>query len=212
MNKLASTLSALRCVTNVSPAIVGALLVMSWGCSDSTPTSTDLSKTRDVTDVSASSSDARGHQPNVVVLLSGTAQGEPRDIDGTQMDCFDVHLFDLETGRKIGDGTDCLDLGSIGGGNPAIEGFAISNTTFFHLPGGSIKSRNRTTIQPVIEGSPGSTHTTGDLALANNILDGTGRFRGVYGIAKLFGSVNMSRFFSENVISFNCIFVLSFDE
>ena len=148
--------------------------------------------------------------PNIVVLLAGTATGEIRDIDGTPMDCFDVELFDLKTGHKIGDGADCLDLGSVVG-DPTLGGFAISNTTFFNLPGGSIKSRNRTTIAPIVEGSPGQTHLTGDLAAANNILDGTGRFAGAEGIAQLFGSVNMSQFFSSNIISFNCVFVLSFD-
>jgi len=154
---------------------------------------------------------SQGHRPNVVVLLSGTDTGEFREVDGVQMDCFDVQLFDLSTGKEIGEGTDCLDLGSIVG-DPTVGGFAISNTTFFNLPGGSIKSRNRTTIQPVIEGSPGSTHTTGDLATANNILAGTLRFRGIEGVSQLFGSVNMSQFFSANVIKFNCVFVLDFDD
>jgi hypothetical protein len=154
-------------------------------------------------------SGGKGH--NLIVELKGTDEGEARMIDGRQMDCFDVELFDVATGNQIGTGTDCLDLASISGGNPTVEGFAISNTTFFHLPGGSLKSRNRTTIQPVIEGSPEMTHSTSDVPTVNNILEGTGRFGTAEGIARLAGAVNMSEFFSSNVISFNCIFVLSFD-
>ncbi len=150
----------------------------------------------------------KGH--NLIVELKGTAAGEGRDIDGVQMFCFDVDLFDVAGGRRIGTGTDCLDLGSIVG-DPTIEGFAISNTTFFHLPGGTLKSRNRTTIQPVIDGSPGMTHSTSDVPTANNILEGTGRFGKAEGIARLAGAVDMSLFFSDGIISFNCIFVLSFD-
>ena len=150
---------------------------------------------------------------NLIVELKGTAEGEFREIDGTEMDCFDVDLFDVASGELIGTGTDCLDLNSIAGGDPAAgEAFAISNTTFFNFSDGSIKSRNRTTISPVIEGSPEMTHSTSDVPTVNNILEGTGEFEEVEGIARLAGAVNMSLFFSDNIITFNCIFVLSLDD
>ncbi len=101
--------------------------------------------------------------------------------------------------------------GGAGGGNPAIEGFAIGNTTFFDLRGGTIKSRNRTTIQPVLDRSPGSTHTAGDVAVTNNILERTGRFRNAEGVVQLFGSVNLPRFFSEAIIDYNGVFIISVD-
>ncbi len=155
-----------------------------------------------------SSADAQGSDARaggLVVLLVGTAEGVTRMIDGVEMDCFDVDLVDPATGRIIGRGTDCLDLNSIVG-DPTVGGFAVSNTTFFHLPNGSIMSRNRTTVQPVLDGSPGMTHLTGDVAQEPNILEGTGRYRGADGTARLNGAVDMSRFFSENIMSFYCVF------
>ena len=151
-----------------------------------------------------------GDGRNLIVELKGTATGEIREIDGVPMDCFDVDLFDVATGNVIGTGTDCLDLGSITE-DPTVGAFAISNTTFYNLPGGTLKSRNRTTIAPKVEGSPEMTHSTSDVPTANNILGGTNRFGGAEGIARLAGAVDMSLFFSDGIISFNCIFVLSFD-
>ena len=183
--------------------LAAALCVVAWGCSDSNPTT----PAADVVDPAFG---VVGGSNSIVVVLQGTAAGEVRDIDGVPMFCFDVDLIDPLHDKVVGTGSDCLDLGSIVG-DPSIEGFAISNTTFFDLPGGSIKSRNRTTIQPVLDGSPGSTHTTGDLAVANNVLGGTGRFKGAEGVAQLFGSVNMSLFFSDGIIGFNCVFIISLD-
>ena len=155
--------------------------------------------------------DGAGVGPNIVVEFVGTAQGEFRDVDGIQMDCFDVDIVDPATGRVIGNGTDCLDLLSIVG-DPTIEGFAINNTQFFHLNGGFVKSLLRTTIQPVLDGSSvGNTHITGDVP-GGEILEGTGRFSRLEGgVARLSGAVDMSLFFSENTITFNCIFVLTID-
>ena len=195
-----------RCVTNVGPALVGALLVMSGGCSDSTPTSTSPSITG-VSESQLGSGYARG--PNIVIEFVGTAQGETREVDGRPMECFDLDVIDPRTGRVIGEGSDCLDLNDIAG-DPTTGPFAISNIQFFHLQGGFVKSSLRTTISPVVEASsPGNTHITGD-APGGAILEGTGRFRRLEGgVARLSGAVNMSQFFSNNIITFNCIFVLS---
>lgn len=154
--------------------------------------------------------DVGAGRERLAVVVKGTAMGEFRDIGGVSMDCFDVDLVDAASGRIIGRGTDCLDLSSIVG-DPSVGGFAISNTTFFDLPGGTLTSQNRTTIQPVIEGSPESTHITGDIAEAMNVLDGTGRFQGAEGTVRLTGAVDMSRFFSDNMISFNCVFRIDLD-
>ena len=120
-------------------------------------------------------------------------------IDGIEMNCFDLELFDPATGRKLGWATDCVDLASITGGPPPAA-FAISNTTFFVLPGGTLTSRNRTTISPVVEGSPDMTHITGDLPIVPNILGGTGRFQNAQGIVRLSGVVDISQFFITNRI------------
>ena len=146
---------------------------------------------------------ARGR--NLAVVVQGTATGEFRMIDGVEMDCFDVDLVDAASGWIIGPATDCLDLASIVPDPSGGDGFSISNTTFFHLPGGMIKSRNRTTIQPVLEGSPGITHITGDLAATPNILAGTGRYQNAEGTVRLTGAVDMS-LLGDNIISFNCVF------
>ena len=162
--------------------------------------------------ISASAYGGHAGKPHIVVVeFVGTAVGEFREIDGIQMDCFDIDAIDPTTGRVVGKGTDCLDLGSIAGGDPtAGEGFALDNTQFFHLHRGSIKSRLRTTIQPVVDASsPGNTHITGDVP-GGTILKGTGRFKHLKGgVARLSGAVDMSLFFSDNTITFNCIFVLS---
>jgi hypothetical protein len=212
--------------------LLAVLLLLAGGCSDGGPTDAAMSSSEivspamegtnhlrlkgagvDVTDVArgpmATFEPQRGRSRTIVVELRGTATGEFRDIDGVQMICYDVGLFDVTTGRRLGDGMDCWDLNTIAGGDPTFEGFAISNTTFFHLRGGSLMSRNRTTIQPVIDGSPGMTHLTGDLATENNILDGTRRFAGAEGTSVLRGAVDMSQFFSDAIISFNCLYVLS---
>ncbi len=184
-----------------SPAF---LLVLFAACGDGSP--------GEITGNSvafATVGDATGS--NIVIELVGTAVGEFRLIDGVQMDCFDIDVIDPATGRVIGAGTDCLDLGSIAGGDPAAgEGFAMNNTQFFDLQGGSVKSRLRTTIQPVVDASsPGNTHITGD-APGGAIVEGTGRFKRLNGgVARLSGAVDMSQFFSDNIITFNCIFVLS---
>ena len=194
------------CVTNVGPALVAALLVMSAGCTDDTPTTTGPSTTG-VSESHVGGGHARG--PNIVIELVGTAVGEFRVVDGIEMDCFDIDIIDPGTGRVIGEGTDCLDLASITGDPLGGEGFALSNTQFFHLRGGFVKSSLRTTIQPVVEASSaGNTHITGD-APGGEILEGTGRFRGLEGgVARLSGAVDLSQF-DSNIITFNCIFVLS---
>ncbi len=197
---------------NVLHAAAVALLLLAFtGCNDGIATPNSLDSSNGPLMAARGGSGGRGGGGhNLIVELKGTGTGSPQQIDGRQMDCFDVQLFDVATGNQIGTGTDCLDLSSITG-NPTIGAFAISNTTFFNFPGGLLKSRNRTTISPLVEGSPGLTHSTTDVPTANNILDGTGRFGGAEGIARLAGAVDMSRFFSSNIISFNCIFVLSFD-
>ncbi len=147
----------------------------------------------------------------LAVVIKGTAEGEFRMIDGVEMNCFDADLVDAASGRIIGRATDCLDLDSIEPDPSGGDGFSISNTQFFHLPGGTIKSLHRTTIQPVLEGSPGITHITGAIADDMNILAGTGRFKGVKGTVRLLGAVNLARLGEENIITFDCIFRIDLD-
>ena len=143
----------------------------------------------------------------LIVELRGSDVGETRIIDGVPMNCFDAQLVDVETGQVIGVGTDCLDMSTIAGDPNGA--FAISNTSIFHLPQGTLKTKNRTTVTPVVEGSPGLTHLTGDVAVTENILAATGAYRGMIGMARLHGGVDMSRMAAENIIDFNCVFVIT---
>ena len=152
-----------------------------------------------------------GGRRNIVVALTGMAAAVPRNFDGVDYLCFDVDLINPGTKRKIGFGTDCLELGSI---VPIGDdgGFGINNLTFFDLPGGTVVSLSRTTIQPVEDPSHGPTHITGEVASDNNILPhlSTGRFENATGNTRLSGQVDMS-LFGDGIITFDCIFVIDID-
>ncbi len=147
--------------------------------------------------------------PNIVVVLTGTTVGEMRMVGGTMQNCFDVELVDPASERIVGSGTDCLDLGSI---VPIGDdgGFAIDNTTLFHLPSGTIASLSRTTIQPVENAGVGATHVTGEVNESDNILSdlSTGRFAGATGRTRLSGIVDLTELMTNNIISFDCMFVI----
>ena len=149
---------------------------------------------------------------SIVVVFTGTALGEFRDIGGITMDCFDVDITDPVSGRILGTGTDCLDLASIA---PIGDdgGFSIDNTQFFHLPQGTIVTSITTTIQAVGAGSPGVTHVTGAVSAdgGNQVLRGDRRFRNAEGRVRLNGGVDATDFESSNIITFDCIFRIDFD-
>lgn len=149
-----------------------------------------------------------GLPAGITVELRGAATGVTRLIDGASMNCFEVDLVELDTNRVIGTGTQCLDLGSMAG-NPDEGGFAISNTTILDLPDGTIKSRNRTTYQPLLGGSPEMTHLAGDAPEAENVLSGTGRFANLKGTVHVSGTVDLSRFSSENILSLRHVVVIA---
>ncbi len=165
---------------------------------------------------SASAKSSAG-RPQIAVMFEAQVGGELRDINGTMMMCFDGVFVDLATDHVVGTGSDCLDLNSIEGGNPfAGESFVISNTTIFNLPGGTIMSRQRTTVAPVVQGTGEqemvATHVTGDLS-RGVILSGTGRFKHATGTVRLHGAVDMSLFDGTegSPIGFNCVFMLDLD-
>jgi hypothetical protein len=161
----------------------------------------------------SSSAQAQSSERSLVLVFTGSPVGEFRDIGGIMMDCFDLDITDPESGGIIGSGSDCLDLASampIGDDG----GFTLNNTQFFDLPGGRIVSSITTSIQPVGAGSPGATHTTGAVPDegTNQIDDGDGRFRDAQGRVRLNGDVDLSLFESDNIISFDCIFRIDFDD
>jgi hypothetical protein len=155
----------------------------------------------------ASAEESEGPK-NFVVNLQGTAEAVLRTFDAVDYLCFDVDLVNPATGRIIGPATDCLELGSI---VPIGDdgGFGINNLTFFGLPGGTVASLSRTTIQPVEDASHGPTHITGEVSSGDNILThlSTGRFEYATGNTRLSGQVDMS-LFGDGIITFDCIFVV----
>lgn len=162
--------------------------------------------------VVGSSLDAREGPKNFVVLLSGTDDTpEVRTFDGVDYVCYDVDLVNPTTGRRIGDAADCLEFPASVAPIGDDGGFGINNLTFFDLPGGTVVSLSRTTIQPVESPAAGvATHITGEVDGSDNIVPGlgTGRFHGATGSTRLNGTVDMSAF---PTITFSCLFVISID-
>lgn len=145
---------------------------------------------------------------NMSMQLYGTASGYESfvpDIDGDGNDdpavCFDLEVRDINTGLRIGDGTDCLSNIT-----PVGDGLQVIATTYFKLPSGTLVSRGTTTVQPTTGGSPSFTHITGAVpdSGVNNVLSGTGAFKRAKGRVRLSGAVNLSQ---EGIISFDCLFI-----
>jgi hypothetical protein len=153
-------------------------------------------------------------QRSKMVRVVGTAVGEIRDLSAltstpgaSESLCFDVEVIDAETGRWLGTATDCLfDITEVG------DGLALSAITIFNLPGGTLFTEGRTSVQPTTTGSPDITHITGAIPLPDSetFVLGTGRFAGIRGNARLSGAVNLSRLEQYNEITFDCLFSLNF--
>ena len=159
----------------------------------------------------ASNTQAHFRKRSLVVVFSGTSQGETRHINGMDMNCFDVKILDPERRRVIGKGMDCLDMGSVMGIEGG-DGFTIDNTQIFRLRGGTLVSSLTTTIQAAGKGSPGVTNITGSVPPpgSNQIVYGNRRYRRARARVRLNGDVDMSRFPDENIITFDCIFRIDF--
>jgi len=145
--------------------------------------------------------------------------------------CFQGDLLDLQNGRLVGIGVDCLSTAIIddftGGATDPPEFGPISNTadvsavidavTFFFLPGGYIVSDGFTTVRPFFVGygngdgsdNEGSvTHLTGSIpGEAPSIVAATGRFSKLTdkGNVRLSGAVNLGL---EGSVFFSCLFVI----
>ena len=152
-------------------------------------------------------------QKSIVVALQGTAQGQPKTLDlpGGPVDatCFQVDLINLESGRVIGSGADCLT--NI---QPLGAGVSLTDYTIFDFPSGSIVSQSEVSIQPAqMAGFPQVSHLTGSHPMPwdNNVLMGTRRFRNATGQVRLSGGVDMSKLASDGQITFDCIFVITLD-
>ena len=161
--------------------------------------------------------EGNGGGKHYVLNLIGTGlmyPGVVADIDGDGIDdpamCFDVDLINAKNQRLIGTATDCLSKMS-----PAGLGLVLVGTTFFHLPEGDLVVRGNTSVQqahPDTETPAGQkmTHVTGAAGPGNAVIDGTGRFAGAAGTARLSGMVNLATFNAAegDPISFDCLFVI----
>ncbi len=161
-----------------------------------------------------------GHKyRNVPLLFNLKGTGEMYedfvpDIDGDGSDdpamCFDLEVFDLKTGIKVGNGTDCLSNVEESG-----EGVQLVGTTYFNTYFGTLVTRGVTTVKP---GNPESigdkSHITGSAPSGgNDVINGTGWFRNASGSARLSGMVDMSGFAGGvgDPIIFDCLFVVKLD-
>ena len=157
---------------------------------------------------------AGGIGNNVVARLAGTAQAYPGDELFNEFGltplgalCFDLDLVDAKTGNVIGTASDCLS-----GIMPSTtdNGTMLTGTTFFFFPGGTLVSQGLTTVQPVLHGSPDSTHITGAVPSsgANGVVYGDGKFRNASGPVRLSGAVNLSLLNSDGIITFDGVFII----
>ncbi len=157
-----------------------------------------------------STASAAGLSNNIVVRLVGTADmfiGDTVFADfGLAPEgalCSDVDLVDVKSGDVIGSATDCLtSISGVG------DGVALTGTTFFFFPGGTVVSRGLTTVQPTTHGSAGFTHITGAIPQPgdNSVVYGDGKFKNASGPVRLSGAVNLGNFPAQAV--FDCVFIL----
>src|SRR5262245_36768807 len=147
----------------------------------------------------------------LIVKLKGRTIGQTRPIPPLETtrttsegNCFDVDLLDVMTDRSISTSTRCFtDVNTVNGGT------VLTDTTFFRLREGTIVSRSRTTIQPILDGSSEVTHiaTAIPTPAATTILPdaGSGVFKGVPGTTRLAGAMDMRQFRERNEIAFDDI-------
>ena len=145
----------------------------------------------------------------------------------SNFNCFEGDLVDLETGRTVGIGVDCLHVfdapldltpgvATIDDGTGAQIAISpkIDAVPFFFFPGGSIISDGLTTVRPFFVGIGDAdgdvTHLTGSVPGATpTIVAATGRFARTVGKSvRLSGAVNTSKLFADGLIDFRCIFVI----
>lgn len=156
--------------------------------------------------------------------------GLPDDDDREQSNfaCFEGDLLNLETGRVVGIGVDCLwvtgapadatpGVATIddGDGNQIAISPQIDAVTFFFLPGGYLVNDGLTTVRPFFvdigDGDGRYTHMTGSMpGDTPTVVYATGRFAKTAGrvSVRLSGAVNTSRLFTDGIIDFSCMFVV----
>jgi len=176
-----------------------------------------------------STSTSAGDGPEVqhlVYQLKGSSVAENLDIDtdgdgivDTNADCFVLDLIDPSTGKKVGTAIDCLSgLDIVADDDPANQplGFniALTGTTFFETPGGTLVTQGLTTVRPVLQPTMRDGINFSHITGANGdggVQYGTKRFQGVSGKARLSGLVNLSKLLTDGEITFDCLFVIDLE-
>ena len=166
-----------------------------------------------VTLLSASGASAAGIGNNIVVVLAGTGTAYVGDeqfvqfgLDPVGALCFDMDLIDVKTGNVIGSGSDCLSAIS-----PSDNGgMALTATSFFYFPGGTLVSQGLVSVQPKFHGLEEFTHVVGAAPSPseNSVVYGDGKFENASGSVRLSGLVNLSELNSAGKIVFDCVFVI----
>ena len=153
---------------------------------------------------------------------------EDDDREQSDFACFEGDLLNLETGRVVGIGVDCLwvtgapadatpGVATIddGAGNQIAISPQIDAVTFFFLPGGYLVNDGLTTVRPFFvdigDGDGRYTHMTGSMpGDTPTVVYATGRFAKTADRAsvRLSGAVNTSRLFTDGIIDFSCMFVV----
>jgi hypothetical protein len=150
-----------------------------------------------------------------VFHLKGKAIGETRKIprvEATGTDegnCFDVDMLDPKDHTRIGSATRCFtDIQTV------EDGFAATETTFLNFRDGIIVARNRTTIQPILDGVAEMTHIIGAVPppSATNLLveHSTGHYQGMPGSLRLGGVVDLNHFQNNNEMTFDDMALVTF--
>ena len=150
-----------------------------------------------------------GSKP-MVLQFRGTGQGSPQEVPapggGTlAADCFTIDLVDVKKDKVVGEATDCISI--VGEANGGLQ--VVETATFDFGGGHTFTVQGLVSVQATTHGSPGVTHITGAISPAgqNDIISGTGRYRGLEATVRLSGAADLSAFPTQ--VTFDCLFVVT---
>ena len=153
-----------------------------------------------------------GHAKTLALVLRGPAVADARTVDiaagSFTGSAFDNPLFDARTGDVVGRGTDL-----IMSMDPDGAGFDAQTLTIYRLKDGDIYTQNRVAVQPTSVPLFNSSHIVGalDAPGTNQIIGGTGAYRGATGRVRLSGMIDLSQLNATGDAHFNCIFQIELD-